>query len=160
MNSETGRGIAVMGNSDAFFRVAPYIHEAVQKARGWKSVTEPHRAGDAVALALALRGTQAALDTYHRLKRHAIAGYTPPDEGTLNQLGYTLLRDKKQDDAIKVFQLNVQEYPQGSNCYDSLAEAYMTAGQRDLAIKNYEKSLELNPKNENAVKMLKKLKSQ
>src|SRR5262245_12354949 len=120
MNSETGRGIAIMGNSDAFFRVAPYAHEAVQKARGWTHATEPHRAADAVSLALVLKGTQAALDTYGRLKQHTIPGYGSPDEGTLNQLGYALVRDKKLDDAIKVFQLNVQEYPQAWNCYDSL----------------------------------------
>ena len=136
MNSETGRGIAIMGNSDAFFRIAPYVHEAVQRVRGWKSTTEPHRPADAVLLALAMRGTQAALDTYERLKQHAIPGYGSPDEGALNQLGYTLLRDRKVDEAIKAFQLNVQEYPQGWNCYDSLAEAYMTAGQKELAIKN------------------------
>jgi len=160
MNSQTGRGIAIMGNSDAFFHVAPYVHEAVQQVRGWKSATEPHSAGDAVSLALALRGTQVALDTFHRLKQGAIPGYSSPDEGTLNQLGYTLLRDKKVEDAITVFQLNVQEYPQGWNCYDSLAEAYMNAGQKELAIKNYERSLELNSKNENAVEMLKRLRGQ
>ena len=160
MNSRTGRGIAIMGNSDAFFRVAPYVHDAVQRVRGWTSATEPHSAQDAVSLALALKGTQAALDTFHRLEQGAIPGYSSPNEGTLNQLGYTLLRDKKVNDAIRVFQLNVQEYPQGWNGYDSLAEAYMNAGQKDLAIKNYERSLELNAKNENAVEMLKRLRGQ
>jgi cytochrome c-type biogenesis protein CcmH/NrfG len=56
-----------------------------------------------------------------------------------------------------VFQRNVQDYPQSSNAYDSLGEAYMKTGQKDLAIKNYEKSLELNPKNDNGKEMLKKL---
>src|SRR5438034_420044 len=36
----------------------------------------------------------------------------------------------------------------GENTYDSLGEAYGVAGEKDLAIKNYEKSIELNPKNE------------
>jgi len=39
-----------------------------------------------------------------------------------------------------------------------LAEGYMKAGQKGLAIANYEKSLELDPKNQNAVDRLKKLK--
>ena len=43
------------------------------------------------------------------------------------------------------------------NVYDSLGEAYMKTGQKELAIKNYEKSLELNPKNDNGKEMLKKL---
>jgi cytochrome c-type biogenesis protein CcmH/NrfG len=42
--------------------------------------------------------------------------------------------------------------------YDSLGEAYMKAGEKELAIQNYEKSLQLDPKNMNAVEMLKKLK--
>ena len=59
--------------------------------------------------------------------------------------------------AIKIFKVNTEMYPQSSNTFDSLAYAFMNAGERDLAIKNYEKSLELNPKNDNAVQMLKKL---
>jgi len=82
------------------------------------------------------------------------------DENSLNQLGYVLLQRKKIDDAIQVFKLNVQEYPNHWNCYDSLGEAYMNAGQKDLAIQNYEKSVELNPQNENGIKMLKKLKGE
>jgi len=54
----------------------------------------------------------------------------------------------------------VEVYPQSNNVYDSLAEAYMVNGDRELAIKNYEKSLELNPKNSNAVEMLKKLRKE
>jgi tetratricopeptide (TPR) repeat protein len=44
--------------------------------------------------------------------------------------------------------------------YDSLGEAYAAAGKKELAIENYEKSLELDPKNENAKDRLKKLKSE
>jgi predicted transcriptional regulator YdeE len=79
------------------------------------------------------------------------------DEGAMNGLGYRLLYSGKEDDAIEVFRRNVQEYPQSGNVYDSLAEAYMKVGQKDLAIQNYEKSLQLNPANENAVERLKKL---
>jgi tetratricopeptide (TPR) repeat protein len=149
--------MAIMGNSDAFFHVEPYVEEAILKARGWKTTGQPHSAADAISLVRALKGTDAALNVYARLKQGTIPGYGKPDEATLNQLGYNLMGDKKLDEAIKVFQLNVQEYPQGWNCYDSLAEAYMNAGQKELAIKNYEKSLELNPDNHNGEAMLKKL---
>jgi cytochrome c-type biogenesis protein CcmH/NrfG len=64
-----------------------------------------------------------------------------------------------EQDAITVFQRNVQEFPASSNVYDSLGEAYMKVGQKDLAIANYEKSLQLNPKNQNAVEHLKELRS-
>jgi CubicO group peptidase (beta-lactamase class C family) len=160
MNSETGRGIVIMGNSDMFFFVAPYVENAIRKSRGWKVTDEPQSANGAITLMFAMKGTQAALDTYGRLKQGTMPGFNKPDEGTLNQLGYMLLRQQKTDDAIKVFERNVQEYPNASNPYDSLGEAYMTAGKKDLAIKNYEKSVELNPGNTNGVAMLKKLKGE
>ena len=75
----------------------------------------------------------------------------------MNQLGYNFLYGGHEQDAITVFQRNVQDYPQSSNVYDSLAEAYMNTGQKKLAVENYEKSLQMDPKNENARERLKKL---
>ncbi len=57
----------------------------------------------------------------------------------------------------EVFKLSIEIFPNRDNPYDSYAEALMTLGKNEEAIKNYKKSLELNPKNNNAVKMLKKL---
>jgi len=54
---------------------------------------------------------------------------------------------------------NTEAYPQSGNVYDSLGEAYLTDGRRELAIQNYEKSLQLDPKNANAVEKLKELKA-
>jgi len=79
------------------------------------------------------------------------------NESTLNNLSYRLLRNKKIQDAIEMFKLNVDIHPDYANGYDSLAEAYMNAGENELAIKNYEKSLELDPGNNNAKEMLKRL---
>ena len=78
-------------------------------------------------------------------------------EQSMNSLGYRLLGQQKMDDAIKIFTLNVERFPKSGNVYDSLAEAYMNKGDKEAAIKNYEKSLELDPKNSGAVEMLKKL---
>ena len=61
------------------------------------------------------------------------------------------------DGALKVFLLNVELFPESSNVYDSLAEAYMNRGETRLAIQYYEKSLELNPNNTNAVQQLETL---
>ncbi len=74
-------------------------------------------------------------------------------------LAISLLREKQFGDAITVFKLNVAEYPQDANTYDSLAEAYMDAGVRESAIQNYEESLRLNPKNQNAVSQLETLRA-
>jgi cytochrome c-type biogenesis protein CcmH/NrfG len=54
--------------------------------------------------------------------------------------------------------LNVEAYPEAFNPYDSLGEAYMVNGDKELAIKNYAKSLELNPNNLGAIEMLKRIK--
>jgi CubicO group peptidase (beta-lactamase class C family) len=78
-------------------------------------------------------------------------------EARLNALGYVLLRTDKVDEAVAIFQLNVEFYPEAANTYDSLGEAYMRRGDTDLAIANYEESLELNPANENAKEMLRRI---
>lgn len=79
------------------------------------------------------------------------------DEASINGLGYEMLNASRFSDAIEVFRFNVEMFPGSANVYDSLAEAYMKSGDNKMAIENYEKSLELNPENENAKEMLKKL---
>jgi CubicO group peptidase (beta-lactamase class C family) len=80
------------------------------------------------------------------------------DERRLNQVGYELLAEPDRlDEAIAVFLLNTELYPESSNTWDSLGEAYMEKGQTELAIANYEKSLALDPSNTNAVAMLERL---
>jgi len=78
-------------------------------------------------------------------------------ERQLNSLGYRLLGNNKLKEAIEIFKFVVSEYPESYNAYDSLGEAFMNAGEKELAVKNYKKSLELNPQNENAKKMLEDL---
>ena len=81
-------------------------------------------------------------------------------ESQLNALGYRLLSMKKVREAIEIFKLNVEAYPQSANVYDSLGQAYMMNGDKELAIRNYQRAVELNPQNTNAIEMLKKLGSQ
>ena len=103
-------------------------------------------------------GIEAAVSRFNELR-------TKKDEYSLseaqmNALGYEYLQEKKLNEAIAVFKLNVESYPKSSNVYDSLGEAYALAGERELAIKNYEKSLELDPASESGIEALKKLKAQ
>lgn len=81
----------------------------------------------------------------------------PFSERVLNRLGYKLLGEEHVEEAIAVLQLNVEAYPDAANPYDSLGEAYMVWGDKELAIANYRRSLELDPSNTNAVAMLEKL---
>ena len=67
------------------------------------------------------------------------------------------MRQGKLREAIAIFKLNVEFYPKSFNVYDSLGEAYATSGEKELAIANYKKSLELNPRNAGGATALKKL---
>lgn len=101
-------------------------------------------------------GMDAAIEQYRNLKAHQ-AGLYDFNESALNELGYTLLRMKKIDEAVKILELNVEAYPRSANAYDSLGEAYAAQGKREKAIASYKKSLELDAGNLNAVEQLKKL---
>lgn len=79
-------------------------------------------------------------------------------EDDLNSLGYRFIKKKHPDAAIAALAMNVQRFPGSWNAYDSLGDAYNLAGQKAPAIENYQRALELNPKDQNAIEQLKKLK--
>lgn len=68
-----------------------------------------------------------------------------PPEGVVNLYGYELLADGKIDEAIEVFLLNVDAHPDSANSYDSLADAYLAAGETVLAADNAQKVLDRLP---------------
>ena len=83
-----------------------------------------------------------------------------PPEYLVNQIGYSMLQngnDMDKSTALEFFMLNVENYPNSPNSYDSLGEAYETLGDIQKAIENYKKSLELNPRNEHARMKIKEL---
>lgn len=102
----------------------------------------------------------AAISYYEQLKKESPNAYTFDDENELNTLGYQLLNEKKTEAAIRIFKLLVSEFPQSSNAYDSLGEAYLRNQNEGLAIENYRKSLELDPHNQNAERVLTDLRFQ
>ena len=63
-------------------------------------------------------------------------------EGETNQLGYQLLQAGNLEDAIVVFQMNVEAYPRSANVYDSLSDAYLAMGNKEEAVKYARKALE------------------
>jgi len=113
-----------------------------------------------MVLIAALKGADAVLQRYDELK-NLPDPKKRPEEYVLNMIGYRVfMQSDKAAEAVKVFARNVQEFPASSNAYDSLAEAYAAVGKKELAIENYEKSLQLDPKNEHAKEELKKLKGE
>lgn len=152
----TGRGMAVMTNSDNGLAAMQPLVDSVAREYRWPGHT-PGSPGVQGTLAIVnrLRGLDAALAEYASLRKAGPASNFRPEQ--LNSFGYSLLAEKRTADAIRVFQLNVDVFPGDANAYDSLGEAYMAAGRNELAIASYRKSLELDPKNENGVAMLRKL---
>ena len=75
-------------------------------------------------------------------------------ESALNNFGYELQNAKKENEALEIFILNTKLYPSGYNSFDSLGESLLLLGKKKDGIKAYKKSLELNPKNENAKKII------
>lgn len=105
------------------------------------------------------KGVEAGVQQYRDLKASQGSAYDWSEE-ELNTLGYQLIGMKKVKEAIEIFKLNVEVYPQAFNTYDSLGEAYLLSGDKELAIKNYKRSLELNKANKGAENALKRLESQ
>jgi tetratricopeptide (TPR) repeat protein len=81
-------------------------------------------------------------------------------EADINRFGYFLLNAKRIDEAVEIFKLNVEFYPNSANVYDSLGDAYQAAGKKDEAIKAYEKALTIDPNYPSSLENLKKLKGQ
>ena len=75
-------------------------------------------------------------------------------ESSINAMGYRHLENSEIETAISVFQLNTDTFPESANTWDSLGEALMTKGEHEMAIRYYRRSLELDPDNSNAARMI------
>jgi predicted alpha/beta superfamily hydrolase len=99
---------------------------------------------------------QAITEHFRRLSTQF--GYMmTPGEDFVNNCGYRQLRMRQYNQAIALFELNIENHPNSWNAYDSIGEAYMDAGNTKLAIENYKKSITINPNNSNGKEMLKKI---
>jgi len=106
-----------------------------------------------------LEGLEPALAHYSELKERFFgAGAYNFGENALNAFGYQVLQNEDVEGAITVFSLNTEKFPDSPNVWDSLAEAYLAAGDSENARRYYSKSIELNPRNQNTIDMLEKLK--
>lgn len=155
---ETGSGFVVVTNGSNGWPVHRQIRcDWIEEQTGTRPRCEKPIGTYLIAVLLDGDG-EAAVRRYRALKRESPEEYHF-DEWELNGLGYELLSRDRIEDAIEIFELNVEEYPQASNPFDSLGEAYMIAGETERAIQSYRKSLELDPANENAARKLEELES-
>jgi CubicO group peptidase (beta-lactamase class C family) len=153
-------GIVVFTNSSSGLGIIPEIIREVidgkQPAFAWLNYEPYNSPGRRLYKAIERDGIEAAIKEYRAgVKENPEANRV--NEGQMNSLGYQLLRSSRIKEAVEIFKLNVEAFPNSSNAFDSLGEAYMESGDKELAIRNYKKSVELNPNNANGVEMLKKL---
>ena len=99
---------------------------------------------------------------YEQISNRLNHAFLPPEE-LVNRAGYRMLRSENESqrlEALMLFELNAENYPNSYNAYDSLGEAFTTVGENYKAIESYRKSLVLNSNNENAKTQLKLLTEQ
>ncbi len=100
-------------------------------------------------------GYKNAVESVKKLKKENADFELPENE--INDWGYKLIKQKRMADALEIFMLNVYLYPSSANAFDSLGEIYAELENIPLAIKNYERSVKLDPQNNNALQALKRL---
>lgn len=93
----------------------------------------------------------------HCKKKNPIGRDYYLSEAAINSFGYKLMKSDKNENALKIFKLNIEFYPKAANTYDSYGECLAKLGKNKEAIAAYQKALELDPKKESARKMLKTL---
>jgi len=78
-------------------------------------------------------------------------------EQGINNFGYRVMDAQGAQIALAVFKWNCEKFPEAYNTFDSLGECFLALGRKEEAKRAYQKSLELNPQNTNAVEILKTL---
>lgn len=153
-------GVVFFANSAKGLSIAREIVETAvggaHPALAWLNYESYRSPGRTLFKAILAHGAPTALNEYRAARTGRTASQNV-NESQMNQIGYDLMGLKLIKEAIEVFKQNVTDYPQSSNAYDSLGEAYAANDERELAIKSYERSIELNPDNTNGVAALKKL---
>jgi len=164
---KTRRGMVVLTNSDNGMLILDALldrtmggGQPVVDWLGYDQYDDPaYQVTQKLLAAFGEGGAAAAETAYHRLKNEGAFPAEAFEEDMLNALGYRLLGDHKVEAAIAMFKLNVEQFPNAANAYDSLGEAYMIHGDRQQAIENYERSVALDPANDNGRAMLRRLRT-
>jgi pimeloyl-ACP methyl ester carboxylesterase len=101
------------------------------------------RRGRSAETAEALRAPGGAAKARADLEAARATGNRPqlPPEGVVNLMGYERLQAGNAKEAIELFRLNVEAHPESANTYDSLADAYVADGQRELAREMAERAI-------------------
>lgn len=155
---ENGKGIVVMSNGNNMNLVYEIVN-SIASMNNWENYPlVPIKESIYLTIRkVAIKNTDKGIELYKKLKKMRPDYYNFSSQSELNALGYEFLKDGKINSAIKVFSLNIDEFPEYANVYDSRGEAYFNKKDYQLSIKDYQKELELEPSNQNAKEMLSKI---
>lgn len=132
--------------------VIPIADNALSILNG-DTIEKPKRSGAKIyGITLADNGIEAANEAMTRIQNDTSTYYISDDE--MNSLGYAFMANNKNDQAEITFKQNIQLFPESWNAYDSYGEVLLKIGKKQDAIKMYQKSLALNPDNENGKNVL------
>jgi arylsulfatase A len=136
---------------------ATVVAELRAKLAAWEREVVPP-VGPALMAAARAGGAAGVVARYRVLRSDSVKTWLF-DASQLNEVGYWFLEQKMPADAVTVFLLNVDEYPDAWNPYDSLGEAHLVAGDTVRAIAAYKRSVALNPRNDSGIAALRRLKA-
>ncbi len=107
------------------------------------------------------KGIEDAVSTYHDLYKQYYGGFAYNfKDNSLTELTDMLIEEKNYDAAIKISNLNIEQYPNSGLAYFSLSQAYEASGDKAKAIESVKKAIKLSPKNGWFNRKLKELQSQ
>ncbi|WP_296313258.1 serine hydrolase [Winogradskyella sp. UBA3174] len=152
--ANSDKSLVVLLNNTGY---AP-LYEMTRAIRGIMYGKEYHipkqTVADVVLAVIEEKGIDEAISKYHSIKDSETYSLSARD---MNEMGYLLMGSGRKEEASKVFELITKEFPTSSKAYDSYGESLMKLGKKELAVKNYRKSVTLNPNNQNGIDSLKKL---
>ncbi|WP_276683030.1 serine hydrolase [Empedobacter brevis] len=155
---EDGNGIAIMTNGRNM-QLVNEIVSSIANLNQWKNY--PFESiKESISLTIkkvANKNIDKGIELYKKLKLTKPNDYNFSNASELNTLGYEFLRNNKIDEAIKIFTLNINQFPNLANAYDSRGEAYFDKKDYQASKADYQKVVELEPSNQNAKEMLLKI---
>lgn len=154
----TKDGLVVLTNGSMGWNVSNQIVADWMEWKTGQRLPIPRSVAAVILRALHENGATAAIAQYRRLKANNASEYIW-SPGELNRLGYALLRKGRVADAVALWELNAQEYPDDANVHDSLGDGYAASGPEfaDRAVASFERSLALDPGNDHARIMIERI---